>query len=263
MPRGVPLDLGLLGRSRRLKPALALEARHAQQCESRQRAPPGPRAPRRERRIRDRQSPRRLSQQDGHVPAQRQDRAPDLRKRIHADRGKADARVAECRRGNEARKSEPRRQVAGQELQQGAQRQVGNNQEGASGDHQRHVSPEGDLQHALQEERLDQHDQEEDAEQRRELAGQRDDRIATGAFEPGPRVATAEFGADGIACGERDHHMDDRRQQRAQQELRIVLLRIDKRDGLAGQRSHGRRRGRGALGGGGHGRRGGKRIAQA
>ena len=97
---------------------------------------------------------------------------------------------------------------------------------------QRQVSLEGDLQHALQEERLGQHDQEEDAEQRRELAGQRDDRIASGAFEPGPRVAAAEFGADRIACGERDHHMDDRRQQRAQQELRIVLLRIDERDGL-------------------------------
>ena len=57
--------------------------------------------------FRDWQSPRRLSQQDGHVPAQRQDRAPDLRKGIHADRGKADAGVAECRRGKEARKSEP------------------------------------------------------------------------------------------------------------------------------------------------------------
>ena len=263
MPRGVSADLWLLGRSRRLKPALALEARHAQQCEAGKEHRQA-----RERRegnggFRDRQSPRRLSQQDGHVPAQRQDRAPDLRKGIHADRGKADAGVAECGRGKEARKSQPRRQVAGQELQQGAERQVGNDQEGASGDHQRQVSPEGDLQHALQEERLNQHDQEEDAEQRRELAGQRDDRIASGAFEPGPRVATAEFGSDGIACGERDHHMDDRRQQRAEQELRIVLLRIDKRDGLRGQRSDGSRRGRGALGGGGHSRRGGKRIAQA
>ena len=135
MPRGAPSDLGLLGRSRRLKPALALEARHAQQCE----AGKEHRQARKRREgnggIRDRQSPRRLSQQDGHVPAQRQDRAPDLRKGIHADRGKADAGVAECRRGNEAGKSESRRQVAGQELQQGAERQVGNDQEGASGDH--------------------------------------------------------------------------------------------------------------------------------
>ena len=134
----------------------------------------------------------------------------------------------------------PVAKIAGQELQQGAERQIGNDQEGARGDHQRQVSPEGDLQHALQEERLDQHDQEEDAEQRRELADQRDDRIAAGAFEPGPRVAAAEFGADRIARGQRDHHMDDRRQQRAQQELRIVLLRIDERDGLRGQRSRSR-----------------------
>ena len=35
--------------------------------------------------IRDRQAPRRLSEQHGHVPAQRQDRAPGLRKGIHGD----------------------------------------------------------------------------------------------------------------------------------------------------------------------------------
>ena len=57
--------------------------------------------------------------------------------------------------------------------------------------------------------------------------------------------------------------MDDHRQQRAQQELRIVLLRIDERDGLRGQRSDGSWCGCGALGGGCYGDGGGKRIAQA
>jgi hypothetical protein len=45
--------------------------------------------------------------------------------------------------------------------------------------------------------------------------------------------------------------MDDRRQQRTQQELRIVLLRIDERDGLPGQPSDGSWGRGGALGGGG------------
>ena len=40
------------------------------------------------------------------------------------------------------------------------------------------MSVEGDFQHAFQEERLGQHDQDEEAEQRRELADQRHDRIA-------------------------------------------------------------------------------------
>ena len=93
----------------------------------------------------------------------------------------------------------------------------------AGGDHHRQVALEGNFQHALQEQRHGQHDQKEDREQRRELAGQRDDRIAAGAFEPGAHAAPAELGADRIAGGERDHHMDDGRQQRAQQELRIVL----------------------------------------
>ena len=256
-------DLWLLGRSRRLKPALALEARHAQQCEAGKENRQARKRRERNGGLRNRQSSRRLSKQDGHVPAQRQDRTPGLREGIHADRWKADACVTECRGGEEARKSEPGRQVADQELQQGAHRQIGNNQQGAGGDHQRQVSPEGDLQHALQKQRLGQHDQEEDTEQRRELAGQGCDRIATGTFEPGPRVATAEFGADGIAGGERDHHMDDRRQQRTQQELGIVLLRIDKRDGFRGECSHGSRRRGGAFGGSGHGRRGGKRIVQS
>ena len=57
--------------------------------------------------------------------------------------------------------------------------------------------------------------------------------------------------------------MDDRWQQRTEQELRIVLLRVDKRDGLRGECSRGGRCGGGAAGGGGDGRRGGKRVAQA
>ena len=140
---------------------------------------------------------------------------------------------------------------------------MSDNQERTCGHHQRYVSPEGDLQHSLQEERLSQHDQEEDTEQRRELADQRDDRIAAGAFEPLSRVAAAEFRSDRIARRERDHHMDDRRQQRAQQELRIVLLRVDQRDGLPGHRSDRNRHGGGAFGGSGRRRRGGQRIAQA
>jgi len=57
------------------------------------------------------------------------------------------------------------------------------------------------LQRPLQKERLDQHDQEEDAEQRRELAGQGSDRIAASALQPLSRVATAELASDGLAGG--------------------------------------------------------------
>ena len=184
----------------------------------------------------ERQPARRLSEQHGHVPAQRQHRAPDLREGVHAEHGKSDAGVAECRGDNEAGEAEPGREVAHQELQQRAQRQIADDQQRARGDHHGHVALERDLEQALQQQRHRQHDQEEDREQRRKLARQRDDRIAAGAGEPGAHAATAELGADRIAGGERDHHMDDHRQQRTQQELGIVPLRIDQHDRFGDQR---------------------------
>ncbi len=177
--------------------------------------------------------------------------------------GKSDAGIAERGRDEQAGQSQSRREVAGQELQQRAERQMGDDQQrgrrppisgrsplnGISSTPSRNSGSASMIRKKMH-------------KQRRQLAGQRDDRIAAGAFQPGPRVAAAEFGADRIARGERDHHMDDHRQQRAQQELGVVLLRIDQRDGLAGQRA-GRGRGRRApLGGGGGVGRGRKRIAQ-
>ena len=50
-------------------------------------------------------------------------------------------------------------------------------------------------------------------------------------------AAPAKFRADRIAGGERDDHVDDHRQQRAQQELRVVPLRIDEHDRLGDERS--------------------------
>ena len=101
--------------------------------------------------------------------------------------------------------------------------------------HHRHIAPEGNLQNSLQNKRLCQHDEEKDDKQRRKLAHERDDRIATGAFKPGPRVSPTKFRADRIACRERDHHMNDHRQQGAEQELRVVFLRIDEHNRLARQ----------------------------
>ena len=43
-------------------------------------------------------------------------------------------------------------------------------------------------EHALKDQRHGQHDEKEDREQRGELAGERDDRIAAGALEPGSRM---------------------------------------------------------------------------
>ena len=100
----------------------------------------------------------------------------------------------------------------------------------------RHVALERDAEQSLQDQRHRQHDEEEDREQRRELARERDDRIAARAGEPGAHAAPPELGADRIAGGERDDDMDDHRQQRAQQELGVVLLRIDQHDRFGDQR---------------------------
>ena len=93
------------------------------------------------------------------------------------------------------------------------------------------------------------------SEQGRQLAGERNDRVAARAGEPGAHAAPAELGADRVAGGERDDHMGDHRQQRAQQELRVVPLRIDQHDRLGDERPDaGRfwcRAGRGRRAGGG------------
>ena len=137
--------------------------------------------------------------------------------------GKSDAGIAECRRDDEAGEAEPGREVAHQKLQQRAERQIGDDQQRCRGNDHRHIALERDSEQSLQDQRHRQHDDEEDREQRRELAGERDDRIAARAGEPRAHAAPPELGADRIAGGERDDHVDDHRQQRAQQELRVVL----------------------------------------
>ncbi len=203
-----------------------------------------------------RQPARRLPKQHLHVPAQRQDRAPGLRERVHAQDRKSYAGIAEGRRHDEAGKPEPSRKVARQKLQQRSKRQVADDQQHAGGDHHRHIALERDLEQSLQDQRHRQHDDDEDREQGRELARQRDDRIAAGAGEPGAHAAPPELGAHCVAGGDRDDHVDHHRQQRAQQKLRVVPLRVDQHDRLGDERPDlGRRRrravrGRHAAGGG-------------
>ncbi len=159
-----------------------------------------------------------------------------MRKRVHAQQRKSHARVAECGRDHETGEAEPGREVEHQELHQRPQRQVADDQQASCGHHHRQVALERNPEQSLQNERRRQHDDEENQEQRRELAGERDDRVATRAGEPGAHAAPAELGADGVAGGERDDHMGDHRQQRAQQKLRVVPLRIDQHDRLGNER---------------------------
>ena len=198
----------------------------------------------------ERQPARCLPHQHRHVPAQRQERAPGLRERVHAQGRKSHARIAERGRDDEAGEAEAGREVAHQKLQQRPQRQVADDEQRTRDDHHRHVALEGNPEHALQYERHRQHDDEKNPEQGRKLAGERDDWVAARAGEPGAHAAPAKLGADRVGGGERDDHVDDHRQQRAQQELRVVRLRIDQHDRLGDKRSDAgrfwRRRGRGA-----------------
>ena len=229
----------------------------AQAEERKQRVEHGERRQRRERAcgFGKRQSARRLPEQHRHVPAHRQDRAPGLRERVHPEGGKADAGIAERRRDDEAGQAETSREVAHQKLHQRAQCQIADDQQRRRNDDHRHVALERNPEQSLQNERHRQHDDEENPEQRRELAGQRHDRIAARASEPGAHAAAAELGAHRIAGRDRDDHMQHHRQQRAQQKLGVVPLRIDQNDGLGDERADARcfrRRALGrALGGGG------------
>ena len=158
-----------------------------------------------------------------------------MRERVHAQRRKSHAGIAECGRDHETGEAEAGREVACQKLQQRSQRQVADDQQRTCDDHHRHVALERDPEHSLQDERHRQHDDEENSEQGRKLACERDDRIAARAGEPGAHAAPAKLGAYGVAGGERDDHVDHHREQRTQQELRVILLWVDEHDRLGDQ----------------------------
>jgi hypothetical protein len=104
-------------------------------------------------------------------------------------------------------------------------------------DDQRRVAPELDIEHPLKDQGDRQHDEKEDREQRGELAGERDDRIAARAFEPGAHAAPSELGADRITGREHNNDVNDHRKQRAQQELGVIAPWIDQRDGFGDERT--------------------------
>ena len=192
-------------------------------------------------RVRERQAARRLPEQHRHIPAERQDGAPHGGERIHSEHGKSHAGIAKGRRDHDAGQPKPGREVAHQELQERTQRQIADQEQRRGNDDHCHIALEGDAEQPFQDQRHRQHDHEKDRKQRRELPGERHDRIATGAGEPGAHATTAKFGADRIAGGDRHDHMHDHRQQRSQQELGIIPLRIDQHDGFGGQRTDARR----------------------
>ena len=66
-------------------------------------------------------------------------------------------------------------------------------------------------------------------------------RITARAGEPRAHAASPELGADRVTAGERDDHVNDRRQQRAQQELGVICLRVAQHDRLGNERSDARR----------------------
>ena len=128
---------------------------HAQAEQRKQRVEYGKRCQRRERTrgFGKWQSARRLPQQNRHVPTHRQDCAPGLRERVHPERGKADAGVAERRRDDEARQAETNREVAHQKLHQRAQCQIADDQQRRRNDDHRHIAFERDPEQSLQNER--------------------------------------------------------------------------------------------------------------
>src|SRR5581483_2720653 len=108
---------------------------------------------------------------------------------------------------DDAGQAKPGGKIKGEELQQRAQRQMRDDQERARGDQHRYVALERDLQKSFESKRLGQHDEERDDKQRRQLAGQRNDRVAARGLQPLPGTAAAKFGADRIARRERDDDM--------------------------------------------------------
>ncbi len=71
----------------------------------------------------------------------------------------------------------------------------------------------------------DLHDDEE-AEQRHELADERDQRATARGPHPRAFAPAREFRADGVACGQRHDDVQHGRQDRAQQELRVIQRRV-------------------------------------
>jgi len=100
-----------------------------------------------------RQPARRLSEQHGHVPAQRQNRAPEQRKGVHAQNWKSDSGVAERGRYDEASETQPGREIAHQKLHQRSQGQVADDQQHCGNDHHRRVALERDPEQPLQDQR--------------------------------------------------------------------------------------------------------------
>ena len=173
-------------------------------------------------RVDGRHAARRLVEQDLDVPAQRQKRAPDLREAAHGQDRKTDAREAEGGRTDDAGQAEAESEVARQQLEKRAEREIGDDEQTSGGSRQHGAAAERHLIAAMNGEAGRDQEEHEDAEVRRELADQGGQRIAAGRLQPFAEVARAELRSHGIARGYGDHDVQDGRQDRAQQELGVV-----------------------------------------
>ena len=166
----------------------------------------------------------------------------------HRDQREADAGKPKGRVAYDGGEAHARREIAHQQLKQTAEREIGNHQERGARSHDQGVAPERHAEEAVNNHGVDDHHQNEDAEQRRELADERRQRAAAGGAQPSAQAAPRELGADRIAGGDGDNDVEDVRQDRSQQELRVIQRRIgehiffdDERAGSERFRGGGRR----------------------
>ena len=85
-----------------------------------------------------------------------------LREAAHAEHRKADAGETKGRRAEDRRQAKAEREVARQQLEQGAERKIGDNQQARGGAHEHGVAAKGNLESAV-----------DDAERRRPSSGRR------------------------------------------------------------------------------------------
>ena len=114
--------------------------------------------------VRCRQSANRLVEQNLDVPAQRQQGAPELRETVHRQDWEADAGKAEGRIAHEGGEAHPERQIAGEQLEQTAERKIGEQQKTRRGPHQQRVAAKRNVEEAMDYAGVHDHHEDEDGE---------------------------------------------------------------------------------------------------
>ena len=159
----------------------------------------------------DGQAARCLVEQDRFVPSQRQQGPVDLRERVHAEGRKSHAGEAERRRDDQAGDAQSGQQVARQQLQQRAQRQIADDKEPCCCNDHGHITSEFESEPSLHDQRHSQHHQREDDEQGHELSGDGNDWVAASARQPGAHASPSELGTHRVTRAHSNHDVQHSR----------------------------------------------------